>query len=64
MVVLDEAAAQACQLLETAGIEALEEKAAIVAEHRRLENQHAFERSGDGPHQNTFSRRTSSRYWP
>ena len=40
MVVLDKLALQACAFSEAAGVEAFEEKAALIAEHFWFEDDH------------------------
>src|SRR5690606_19597455 len=64
VVVLHEIDIEPGQLTEGARVPALEEKAARVAEHLGLEQQHLGQCSGGRLHQNTRSSSRRSRYWP
>src|SRR5262245_10841243 len=71
MVVLHERDALAGRLVEGALVVALHEEAACVAEHLRLQNQHAvyrglgrFQRHRERLSQNTRLLTTRIRYWP
>jgi hypothetical protein len=64
MIVLHELGVDTRRLRERLAVVALEKEAALVAEHLRLDQQHARERGCDRPHQNTWSSSKCSRYWP
>ena len=64
VVVLDEGDIVPDRSLESLQVEALEEEAALVAEHPGLQDQHAVQRSGGHLHQNTWLLTMRIRYWP
>lgn len=64
MVVLHEVHVEPGGLAEGLGVEALHEEAAGIPEDFRLDDQEAREAGFRHLHQNTFSSRRRSRYWP
>ena len=64
LVVLDEGHGRADGGVECLLVEALEKEAARVAEHLRLDDQHAGQGGRGHLHQNTWLLAICSRYWP